>query len=194
MAGGFLGLLRGWWLLWLCLSFSCQSIELACCCVLAARMRAESKSPNSCRNPHSRTHQFAMSLAGHIQQTPRFTMLPESSIRQPSHFAMWLASHIRQTLGFAVPPASHINQTPRCAIPVFSKPCLEDVAFCNASSKQRGSIYITFATCSLLSWLFLQLSSCTAACRIASRFCWVALLAYLAIYPHGPDSQACASL
>ena len=52
MAGGFLGLLRGSWRLWLCLSCSCQSVELGCCCALAARMRAESKNPNSCCNPH----------------------------------------------------------------------------------------------------------------------------------------------
>ena len=94
---------------------------------------------------------------------------------------MCLASRIHQTLGFAMPT----NQAPCCAIPVFSKPCLEEVAFCNASSKQHGSIHITFPTCSLLSWLIPQLSSCKAASQIASRFCWFALLAHLVIYPHG---------
>ena len=190
MAGGFLGLLRGWWRLWLCLSCSCQSIELACGCAQGPWLHACAKrakiriaaAPHICR-----THRSAMFLAGHIRQTRGFTMLPESSICQTSYFAMWLASRMRQTLGFAMPPASDINQTPCCAIPVFSKPCLEDVAFCNASSKQHGSIYVTFATCNLLSWLIPQLSSCTAASRIASRFCWFALLAYLVIYLHGLD-------
>ena len=136
-------LLRGWWRLWLCLSCSCQSIELACGCAQVPWLHACAKrvtiriaaAPHICR-----THRSAMFLAGHIRQTRGFTMLPESSICQTSYFAMWLASRMRQTLGFAMPPASDINQTPCCAIPVFSKPCLEDIAFCNASSKQHGSI------------------------------------------------------
>ena len=102
MAGGSLGLLHGWWLLWLCLSCSCQSIELVCCCALAARMRTESKNPNSCCNPHMPDAPFCDVSS---RPYPTNTLLRATLTKHRVVRSLRPPSHVWKTLRSAMLPA-----------------------------------------------------------------------------------------